>query len=116
MQSLRSKLGAWWLLLLLGRVMAPEAAVLSLHTHHHTVEASTRPAVRKSGGSQAEISAQHQHCHAEQLYDAPFQLALSPCVPLPPVGLSYPAYQVVAGVYPARHLLPGAALRGPPVT
>jgi len=115
MQSLRSRLGAWWLLLLLGRVMAPEAAVLSLHAHQHTVEDVTRPSAYKASGTQTEVSAQHQHCHTEQLYDAPFQPALPPCVPLPQLRPLYPAYQETSTVCPSRHLLPGAALRGPPL-
>jgi hypothetical protein len=102
-------------LLLLGRVMAPEAAVLSLHAHHHTVDEVARPAVHKGSGTQTEVSAQHQHCHTEQLYDAPFQPALPPCVPLPRLQPLYPAYREVATMWPSRHLLPGAALRGPPL-
>ena len=115
MQRLRNRLGAWWLLLLLGRVMAPEAAVLSLHAHHHTVEAATSSVGRKSHASHPQVSTRHQHCHAEQLYDAPFQPTLPPQVPRPQVRLRYPAYRALAAVRPARHLLRGAALRGPPV-
>ncbi|GAA3976347.1 hypothetical protein GCM10022407_22200 [Hymenobacter antarcticus] len=108
-------MGAWWLLLLLGRVMAPEAAVLSLHAHQHTVEVAHRPAVRPAHHPEAEVSPQHRHCHTEQLYDAAFQPALPPGVPLPRVRPLYATYQVLMNVCPARHLLPGAALRGPPV-
>jgi hypothetical protein len=116
MQRLRSRLGAWWLLLLLGRVMAPEAAVLSLHAHHHTVESSSRPALRAADHADAEFSPQHQHCHAEQFYDVAFQPAVPPVVPQPRVSPSYPAYRQATDVCLARRLLPGAALRGPPVS
>ncbi|GAA3945342.1 hypothetical protein GCM10022406_29260 [Hymenobacter algoricola] len=105
----------WWLLLLLGRVMAPEAAVLSLHAHHHTLEVAHRPAVRPAHHPEAEVSPQHRHCHVEQLYDVAFQPALPPLVPQPWVSPAYPAYHQATAVCPARHLLPGAALRGPPV-
>ena len=114
MQRLRSRLGAWWLLLLLGRVMAPEAAVLSLHAHHHTVDETISAAAHNASGVQPKISAQHQHCHTEQLYNTAFQPALPPVVPLPGVEPSYSTYQEILAVFPARHLLPGAALRGPP--
>ena len=102
-------------MLLLGRVMAPEAAVLSLHAHHHTVEVTHRLAVRPAHHPEAEVSPQHQHCHAEQFYDVAFQPALPPLVPQPRVSPNYPAYRPAADVCPAQHLLPGAALRGPPV-
>lgn len=115
MQRLRSRLGAWWLLLLLGRVMAPEAAVLSLHAHHHTVDVAHWSAERPARHPEAEVSPQHQHCHVEQLYDVAFQPALPPTVPLPRTSPRYPAYCQTVAPAPARHLLPGAALRGPPV-
>lgn len=116
MQRLRSRLGAWWLLLLLGRVMAPEAAVLSLHAHHHTVDEEIRPAVCKEAtDSHAKVSSRHQHCHTEQLYNAPFQPTLPPVVPLPCVQPVYPTHHALTAPCPARHLLPGTALRGPPV-
>lgn len=115
MQRLRSRLGAWWLLMLLGRVMAPEAAVLSLHVHHHTVHEKVRPATRNAFGRQAKLSTQHQHCHTEQLYNAPFQPTLPPAVPLPRVQPVYSTHHALIAPCPARHLLPGAALRGPPM-
>lgn len=115
MQRLRSRLGAWWLLLLLGRVMAPEAAVLSLHAHDHAAEVSRPSAVRSAHRPEAEVSPQHRHCHVEQLYDVAFQPALPPLVPQPRVSPVYPAYRLATAACPARHLLPGAALRGPPV-
>lgn len=116
MQRLRGKVWAWWLLLLLGRLLVPEAAVLSLHAHHHTEHpTAARVAARPLAAHRAELSAQHQHCHAESLYDVAFQPALPPAVPVPARQLIYPAYQVAVDLCPARHLLPGAALRGPPV-
>lgn len=102
-------------MLLLGRVMVPETAVLSLHAHEHTVEVSHRRVVRRAHHSEAEVSPQHRHCHVEQLYDVAFQPALPPLVPQPRVSPVYAAYRRATAACPARHLLPGAALRGPPV-
>lgn len=93
--------------------MAPETAVLSLHAHDHTVEVSRPSSVRAAHRPQAEVS--HRHCHAEQLYDVAFQPALPPLVPQPRLSPIYPAYRPATAACPARHLLPGAALRGPPV-
>ncbi|UOQ70197.1 hypothetical protein [Hymenobacter cellulosilyticus] len=64
---------------------------------------------------QDKISKQHQHCQTEQLFDAAFQPAVPPAVPLPRVLPNYPCYRILADACPARHLLPGAALRGPPL-
>jgi len=107
------KVVAWWLLVLLIRVLTPEAAVLRLHFHNHTEDA---PRVRSTTKAthQAELSAEHQHCHAEQLYDAPFQPAVRVVVPAPVRLLSYATYRPQAPVCRASHLLTGASLRGPP--
>jgi len=94
--------------------MAPEAAVLSLHAHHHTVEVAPPSTKHKLAGGQASVSAQHQHCHAEQLYNAAFQPALPIRASLPHIQLHYSEYQALIAVCPPLHLLPGAALRGPP--
>lgn len=114
MKRFRSKLGAWWLLLLLGRVLAPEAALLHLHGHHHTVDAYPPLAVRQTSRPQAFFSPHHHHCHEVQLYDAPFTAAGSPVLPQPRQTVDYPTYYPLLAECPARHLLPGAALRGPP--
>lgn len=107
----RRKLAAWWLLLLLVRVLEPEAAVLRLHFHHHTEEEPARPGHR---ADKAVLSTEHQHCHAEQLYDAPFQPALPVVLPEPAQLLRYAEYRPAAPVCRAAHLLDGACLRGPP--
>ncbi|HEX8330631.1 MAG TPA: hypothetical protein VF629_24085 [Hymenobacter sp.] len=73
-----------------------------------------RPAAVQAHHPEAEVSPQHQHCHVEQLYDVAFQPALPPLVPQPRVSSAYPTYRQIGAVCPARHLLPGAALRGPP--
>lgn len=115
MQSLRSRWMAWWLLLLLGRVMTPEAAVLRLHTHQHTVEEPAQlTAARRD--SRAVLSAQHTHCHAEQLYDAPALLAGAVAVPEPVRRLRFAPLASPAIVGQPVAVPFGQAGRGPPVT
>lgn len=113
-QGLRSKWVAWWLLLLLGRVMAPEAAVLGLHAHHHTVDEPAQVGVAGQRDPRAVLSSKHTHCHSEQLYNAPALLAGAVAVPVPVrravfAGLSISA--VVGQPRAARYGRPG---RGPP--
>jgi hypothetical protein len=69
--NLRRKLVAWWLLLLLVRVLAPEAAILRLHFHSHTEEEPVLKMADKAP-HKALFSTKHQHYHVEHLYDAPF--------------------------------------------
>jgi hypothetical protein len=82
--SVRRKLLAWWLLVLLVRVLAPEAAVLQLHSH------------------------------TQQLYQLPFVPAAMASLPAPVRLLAYATYRPQASVCRPAHLLDGACLRGPP--
>lgn len=111
--SLRRRLLAWWLLLLLGRVLAPEAAVLHLHAHTHT---EVEPAA--VGSSQlvrkALLTPKHQHCHTEQLYQLPCVPPAPTAIPAPMRLLAYATYRPQALVCRPLHLLDGACLRGPP--
>jgi len=111
--SLRQRLGAWWLLLLLARVLAPEAAVLRLHAHTHT---EAEPAFVKQAKDSAQklLTTKHQHCHAEQLYQLPFAPAIPVEVPVPVRQLAYATYRPQVPVCRQAHLLDGACLRGPP--
>ncbi|GAA4358891.1 hypothetical protein GCM10023185_24930 [Hymenobacter saemangeumensis] len=104
---------AWWLLALLVRVLAPEAAVLRLHLHSHTEHEHTREVVGKANGK-ALVSPKHQHCHTEQFYDTPFQPALPVQLEVPLRLQPYAEYRVQAPVCRLSHLLDGASLRGPP--
>lgn len=99
--------------MLLIRVLTPEAAVLRLHFHDHTEDTSLAPA-KVTSDTQAALSPEHQHCHAEQLYDAPFQPAARVGTPAPIRLLRYATYRPQAPVCRASHLLDGASLRGPP--
>lgn len=108
------KLIAWWLLSLLLRVLAPEAAILRLHFHQHTEDAPLTSSTVKLGKHKAMFSAKHQHCSTEQLYNAPFQPAVPIKLPEPVRLLAYAVYRPQAPVCRASHLLDGASLRGPP--
>jgi hypothetical protein len=110
--SVRRKLLAWWLLVLLVRVLAPEAAVLQLHSHTHT---EVEPAVRQPRlAHKALLTPKHQHCHTEQLYQLPFVPAAMASLPAPVRLLAYATYRPQASVCRPAHLLDGACLRGPP--
>jgi len=111
--SIGKKLGIWWLLLLVLRVSLPEAAVLQAHFHRHTeLEPATKANGLKAGKHL--LTAKHQHCHAEQFYDAPFQPAELVAVEAPLLLRPYAIYRPQAPVCRLWHLLKGASLRGPP--
>ncbi|WP_310393032.1 hypothetical protein [Hymenobacter sp.] len=111
MQALRSHI-ALLLLLCLTRTLLPEAWILALHSHEHTSEEpAQKPAFRHKG--KALVSAQHQHCQVEHLYDVPFLLSAPVVVP----QLVRPCFaaSVVPTVAPAPWLARRPAqLRGPP--
>ncbi|TGE27499.1 hypothetical protein E5K02_14080 [Hymenobacter metallicola] len=94
-------------------MLTPEAAVLRLHVHQHTDDRPVK-SLAVTGRTKAVLSAQHQHCHVEQLYNAPFQPAGPVSLPAPGRVLTYAEYRPQAPVCRASHLLDGAALRGPP--
>ena len=112
--STQRRLLAWLLLLLLGRVLLPEAAVLTLHPHAHT---TAEPAHAKSAHARptkALLTNKHQHCHTEELYQLPFAPATQLEVLAPMRQLAYATYRPQAPVCRQAHLLDGACLRGPP--
>jgi hypothetical protein len=112
--STRRQLLAWWLLLLLGRVLAPEAAVLTLHTHTHTTAEPAHARAAHARPTKALLTTKHQHCHTEELYQLPFAPALPVALPAPVRQLAYATYRPQAPVCRQTHLLDGACLRGPP--
>ena len=114
-RSLRSRLGAWWLLLLLGRVLLPEAAVLRLHAHQHTADEPAHLSRAGRPDPRAVLSAKHTHCHAEQLYDVPALLAGAVAVPLPTRRAVFAGLRVPAVVGQPRAGRARRAGRGPPV-
>lgn len=108
------RLIAWWLLGLLLRVLVPEAAILRLHFHQHTEDVPLTSGTVAPEKHKALLSAKHQHCSVEQLYNAPFQPAVPVKLPEPVRLLAYAVYRPQAPVCRASHLLDGASLRGPP--
>ncbi|WP_188813076.1 hypothetical protein [Hymenobacter cavernae] len=95
------------------RVFLPEATVLRAHFHQHTEEEPVWQAPQRLATKHM-LTPKHQHCHVEQLYDAPFQPSLPVCVAEPMRLLAYAIYRPQAPVCRASHLLDGASLRGPP--
>ncbi|UOR03530.1 hypothetical protein MUN82_11290 [Hymenobacter aerilatus] len=108
---------AWWLLLLLGRILTPESAMLSLHAHGHTKHTTVGPTQTPAsqGSNKALLTPQHQHCAVEQFYDTPFQFAAALTMPAPWHVLLYPRYQPQTVVHRVSYSWYCPALRGPPV-
>ena len=112
-QVLRSHI-ALLLLLCLTRTLLPEAWILGLHAHTHTIkELAHAPEVARKG--RFELSAQHQHCAVEQFYHAAFQAAGSVLIPQPRLT---PCYAIrlapLALRAAAGQQVWGLTLRGPP--
>ncbi len=80
MRTLRTRL-ALVLLLCFARVLVPEAWVLALHDHQHTVDAPLS-AHQGPGQQKATVSKVHQHCAVDNFYDAAFELPAPPRLPL----------------------------------
>ena len=110
--ALRSHI-ALLLLLCLMRTLVPEAWVLAAHAHTHTTdEPAQAPAFRAKG--KALVSAQHQHCAVDHLYDVPFLPSASVVVPVPaarPCFATAAVPTVATAPWIARQ---PAQLRGPP--
>ncbi|MCB2409339.1 hypothetical protein [Hymenobacter lucidus] len=110
MHTLRSRL-AILLLLCFTRVLLPDAWVLALHAHEHTLEeAAPASSTQKA---KAVLSAKHQHCAVDHFYDVPFQ----PALPLEfTLFTNYEAPTTTLGTsvwLAARQFT--ADLRGPPI-
>jgi hypothetical protein len=111
---LRTVLRPYLALLLLPclvRTLLPEAWVLVLHRHSHTTEL----APTRRSASKVLLSPRHTHCHAEQFYEVPFQLALP--MSLPPLGCiaCYQPLAVPVQLSSSATALRSTALRGPPL-
>ncbi|RPD46289.1 hypothetical protein DNI29_14905 [Hymenobacter sediminis] len=111
MHAFRSRL-AFVLLLCFVRVLLPDAWVLALHQHEHTIEEPTRATTWPKG--KALLSAKHQHCDADQFFKSSFE-------PAPTAELTTPADLVFSSaraqsIVVIGHLLPLVTpdLRGPP--
>jgi hypothetical protein len=97
------------LLLCFVRVLLPEATVLALHRHAHT----EKEAAHVGKGYKALLTAKHQHCPVDHLFDVPFQPA--PELVLTPVVHTYAPLKWAHGQSVWEHTAPRASyLRGPP--
>ncbi|MBT2556386.1 hypothetical protein J7E24_01170 [Hymenobacter sp. ISL-91] len=110
MRAIRSRL-AIVLLLCFARVLVPDAWILALHEHQHTVDAVPETAL---GTHQADIvSSQHQHCPVDHFFNAAFQPPAPLVLPAPPVAYQLPHSVVAASVWHSA-VRATADLRGPP--
>lgn len=62
---------ALFLLLLFCRAMVPDALVLELHAHTHTVHTD------HTDTNKAQVGIKHKHCAVEDVFGAPFQGSLT---------------------------------------
>jgi hypothetical protein len=69
MQTLRSRI-ALILLACFMRVLVPDAWILALHEHEHTTREHAHEGLTKG---KTLLSAKHQHCGVDHLYNVPFQ-------------------------------------------
>ena len=112
MHALRAHI-ALLLLLCLGRTLLPEAWVLALHAHAHTIEEPAQaPAFRHKG--KALVSTEHQHCAVDHLYDVPFLLSAPVVVPVPAVRPCFATAAVPTLATAPWIARQPAQLRGPP--
>ncbi|SMB85568.1 hypothetical protein SAMN00120144_2839 [Hymenobacter roseosalivarius DSM 11622] len=111
MRTLRSRL-AFLLLLCFTRVLLPDAWVLGLHQHQHTLEEPAQATRQDKKQAKALLTARHQHCQTDHFYHVPFQ----PTPPLElPFAVVYARTEAVGGILGGAHRAPHAAyLRGPP--
>lgn len=111
MRTLRSSL-ALLLLLCFTRVLLPDAWILALHQHEHTLEESAQATHLDKAQAKALLTVQHQHCQADHFYHIPFQ------IPSPlelPFVVFYARAEVVGGFLAEAHRnVQVARLRGPP--
>ncbi|WP_157541002.1 hypothetical protein [Hymenobacter aerophilus] len=110
MRTLRSRL-ALVLLLCFARVQVPDAWILALHEHQHTVDAPLEAG--PAGSRKAVVSSQHQHCAVDHFFNLAFQPPAPLVLPVPLVGYQ-PARSLPAGSVWHSATRATADLRGPP--
>ena len=101
------------LLLCLMRTLLPEAWILALHAHEHTLKEPAH-APRKQQPGKAFLSTKHTHCQAEQFYNVPFRPALPVVLPPPMLRRAYQPLAVPTTLACLVTVLRRTALRGPP--
>lgn len=106
MPAFRSWL-AYVLLTCFLRVLVPDAWLLALHSHKHTVDAVTAK-------RQPLLSAQHQHCSVDHFYNVPFQPSAAVALLLP-APTTYAPHRSALRQSVWLHTVAAAThLRGPP--
>ncbi|MBC5993907.1 hypothetical protein [Pontibacter cellulosilyticus] len=96
------------LLLLFIRVMVPDALLLQLHAHGHTVH------TEQTDSHKAQVGKKHTHCPVEDLFGAPYQMAGDPVAFTPVQHITI--YSVHYSSSWHGTTLHNASLRGPPVS
>lgn len=111
MRSVRARL-ALLLLLCFTRVLLPDAWILALHQHEHTLEESAQATRVEKSQASALLTIQHQHCQVDHFYHIPFQVPAP--IALPTVALCGRT-EAVGGIVADAHCnMQVARLRGPP--
>ncbi|WP_299817858.1 hypothetical protein [uncultured Pontibacter sp.] len=95
------------LLLLFGRVMVPDALLLELHGHTHTIHPE------HTDTHKAQVGQKHSHCPVEDLFGAPYQPAANLVAFKPVVHTA--TYMVHYSSNWHGTTLHNASLRGPPL-
>ena len=96
------------LLLLFTRAMVPDAIILELHAHTHTIHHADHTDTHK-----AQIGQKHKHCPVEDLFGAPYQGTITVLkTNLPLHKTAYASYYQSSG---HRSSITLYYLRGPPV-
>jgi hypothetical protein len=111
MRTIRTRL-AYLLLLCFMRVLLPDAWILAMHQHEHTLEEPAQATRAEKAHAKALLTAKHQHCQSDSFYHIPFQ-------PTPPIELpfavAYADAVVAEGILAEAHRASQTAhLRGPP--
>ncbi|WP_439880635.1 hypothetical protein ACSX1A_15950 [Pontibacter sp. MBLB2868] len=95
------------LLLLFCRAMVPDAILLQLHSHTHTVH------ITQADTKHAQLGQKHKHCPVEDLFGAPCHSAQTSVAFTPVVHTT--AHVVSYSSHWHRSVSSQASLRGPPI-
>lgn len=104
------------LLLCLVRTLLPEAWVLALHTHEHTIEEPAFMKRQPTLPGKKLLTTKHTHCQTEQFYNVPFQAVPPVTIPLPRLMRRYQPLAVPTTLACSAAMLRRTALRGPPLS
>ncbi|WP_162054077.1 hypothetical protein [Pontibacter pamirensis] len=97
---------ALFLLLLFCRAMVPDALLLDLHPHTHTVHTD------HTDMHEAQVGLKHKHCSVEDMFGKPYQGSFPPFVLKPIIHRATYAVRYTGTWHSATHT--STFLRGPP--